>query len=79
VQLQARVVREAKEGPNLASTLNQSAFNVGNALGPSLGAATLFLGFGYHRLPLLGALLALAGAGIVAMADRRATRFVASR
>jgi DHA1 family inner membrane transport protein len=72
VPLQARVVREAKEGPNLASTLNQSAFNVGNALGPSLGAAALSSGFGYQRLPLLGALVALAGAGvgIVAMADR---------
>jgi DHA1 family inner membrane transport protein len=73
VPLQARVVREAKEGPNLASTLNQSAFNVGNALGPSLGAAALSFGFGYRWLPLVGALMALAGAGvgIVAMADRK--------
>jgi MFS transporter, DHA1 family, inner membrane transport protein len=73
VPLQARVVREAKEGPNLASTLNQSAFNVGNALGSSLGAAALSFGFGYQWLPLLGAMMALAGAGvgIVAMADRK--------
>jgi MFS transporter, DHA1 family, inner membrane transport protein len=73
VPLQARVVREAKEGPNLASTLNQSAFNVGNALGPSVGAAALSFGFGYRWLPLLGALMALAGAaiGIVAMSDRK--------
>jgi MFS transporter, DHA1 family, inner membrane transport protein len=71
VPLQARVVRGAREGPNLASTLNQSAFNVGNALGPSLGAAALSFGFGYRWLPLLGALMALAGAGIgiVAMSD----------
>ena len=39
VPLQTRVVRKAIDGPNLASTLNQSAFNVGNALGPTLGAA----------------------------------------
>jgi MFS transporter, DHA1 family, inner membrane transport protein len=73
VPLQARVVRQAKEGPNLASTLNQSAFNVGNALGPSLGAVALSFGFGFRWLPLLGAAIALAGAGvgIVAMADRR--------
>jgi MFS transporter, DHA1 family, inner membrane transport protein len=73
VPLQTRVVREAKDGPNLASTLNQSAFNVGNALGPSLGAAALSFGFGYRWLPLLGALMALAGAGvgIVAMSDRK--------
>ena len=73
VPLQARVVKEAKEGPNLASTLNQSAFNVGNALGPSLGAAALSFGLGYRWLLLLGALLSLSGAGvgIVAMADRK--------
>jgi DHA1 family inner membrane transport protein len=41
VPLQTRVVRKAIDGPNLASTLNQSAFNVGNALGPTLGAAAL--------------------------------------
>jgi MFS transporter, DHA1 family, inner membrane transport protein len=64
VPLQARVVREAKEGPNLASTLNQSAFNVGNALGPSLGAVALSLGFGFRWLPLLGAFMALAGAWV---------------
>jgi MFS transporter, DHA1 family, inner membrane transport protein len=58
VPLQTRVVREAIDGPNLASTLNQSAFNVGNAIGPSLGAAALSLGFGYRTLPLFGALLA---------------------
>ena len=60
VPLQTRVVREAIDGPNLASTLNQSAFNVGNAIGPSLGAGALSLGFGYRALPLLGSLLALA-------------------
>jgi DHA1 family inner membrane transport protein len=64
VPLQARVVKEAHEGPNLASTLNQSAFNVGNALGPTIGAAALSLGLAYHVLPLLGAFLALGGAGI---------------
>jgi MFS transporter, DHA1 family, inner membrane transport protein len=64
VPLQARVVKEAREGPNLASTLNQSAFNVGNALGPTIGAAALSLGLPYHVLPLLGALLAAAGAAI---------------
>jgi MFS transporter, DHA1 family, inner membrane transport protein len=71
VPLQARVVREAGEAPNLASTLNQSAFNVGNALGPSLGAAALSYGFGYRWLPGLGAVLALARAGVGFAAMRR--------
>ena len=57
--LQTRVVRKAIDGPNLASTLNQSAFNVGNALGPTLGAAALALGFGYRVLPWIGSALAL--------------------
>jgi DHA1 family inner membrane transport protein len=55
VPLQTRVVRKAIDGPNLASTLNQSAFNVGNALGPMLGAAALSFGFGYRMLPWIGA------------------------
>ena len=59
VPLQTRVVREAIDGPNLASTLNQSAFNVGNALGPTLGALALALGFDYRALPWIGSALAL--------------------
>jgi MFS transporter, DHA1 family, inner membrane transport protein len=53
------VARKAIDGPNLASTLNQSAFNVGNALGPTLGAAALALGFDYRALPWIGSALAL--------------------
>ncbi len=59
VPLQIRVVRKAVDGPNLASTLNQSAFNVGNALGPTLGAAALAFGFDYRALPWIGSVLAL--------------------
>ena len=59
VPLQTRVVRKAIDGPNLASTLNQSAFNVGNALGPTLGAAALSFGLGYRVLPWIGSALAL--------------------
>ena len=59
VPLQTRVVRKAIDGPNLASTLNQSAFNVGNALGPTLGAAALAFGFDYRALPWIGSALAL--------------------
>ncbi|MBV8594095.1 MAG: hypothetical protein JOZ27_07340 [Caulobacteraceae bacterium] len=39
--------------------LNQSAFNVGNALGPTLGAAALSLGFDYRALPWIASALAL--------------------
>jgi DHA1 family inner membrane transport protein len=55
--LQHRVVVEAKEAPHLASTLNQSAFNLGNALGAALGAALLANGSGYMSLPWIGAVV----------------------
>ena len=63
--LQARVVEKAK-GANLAATLNQGAFNLGNALGASLGGAMIGAGLGYRSLPwaslgvtLTGLMLAL--------------------
>ena len=56
--LQTRVVNEASHAPNLASTLNQGAFNLGNAVGASIGGAGLTLGLAYSGLPWIGALLA---------------------
>jgi MFS transporter, DHA1 family, inner membrane transport protein len=52
--IQVRIVTLAEKGPNLASTLNQSAFNIGNAVGPFLGAAMLTSGFGFGSLPWAG-------------------------
>jgi DHA1 family inner membrane transport protein len=56
--LQSRVVDMAKGAPNLASTLNQGAFNLGNALGAGLGGVVLTAGLGYKRLSLASALVA---------------------
>jgi DHA1 family inner membrane transport protein len=53
--LQHRVVVVARQAPNLASTLNQSAFNLGDAAGAALGAALLSNGLGYMALPWIGA------------------------
>ena len=61
--LQLWVVHAAVDAPNLASTLNQGAFNLGNAVGAGLGGLALTLGFGYGALPLLGA--AVAGGGLL--------------
>jgi DHA1 family inner membrane transport protein len=55
--LQHRVATEAKGAPQLASTLNQSAFNLGDALGAALGAALLAHGFRYAALPWIGAVV----------------------
>lgn len=72
--LQIRVVNMAREAPNLASTLNQSAFNLGNASGAWIGATALTSGVSYRELALVGAAIAVAGllAAIASYAmDRR--------
>ncbi len=53
--LQTRVVDYAFEAPNLAATLNQSAFNLGNAAGAWAGGAALTAGMGYDGLPWIAA------------------------
>jgi DHA1 family inner membrane transport protein len=73
--LQMRVVSEAHGAPNLASTLNQGAFNLGNATGAWVGGLALTNGLGYAEIPWIGA--ALAGLGLALslvshIADRRA-------
>ena len=61
--IQIMVVNAARGAPNLASTLVQSGFNFGNAIGPSLGAAALTRGFGYADLAWIAAAMTLLGAG----------------
>jgi MFS transporter, DHA1 family, inner membrane transport protein len=56
--LQARIVDQAKGAPNLASTLNQGAFNLGNALGASMGGILLTEGVSYRYLPIGSAAIA---------------------
>ena len=50
--LQSRIVDQASEAPNLASTLNQGAFNFGNATGASLGGVLISAGLSYRILPI---------------------------
>jgi DHA1 family inner membrane transport protein len=57
--LQSRIVDHAGAAPNLASTLNQGAFNFGNATGASLGGMMLTAGYTYRQLPLASALITL--------------------
>jgi len=52
---QTRVVNEAASAPNLAATLNQSAFNLGNASGAWIGGSAIAAGVAYDTLPWLGA------------------------
>jgi len=62
--LQTRVIDYARDAPNLASTINQGAFNLGNAAGAWVGGAVLGLGVSYLDLPLVGALMAVLGLAV---------------
>jgi DHA1 family inner membrane transport protein len=69
-----RVMNEASGAPNLASTLNQGAFNLGNASGAFAGGIALSHGFAYGSIPWIGAALAAAGLVFSALSyalDRR--------
>ncbi len=50
--LQLLVVDRARQAPNLASTFNQSAYNLGNALGAWLGSVMLTHNMDMRELPL---------------------------
>ncbi len=62
---QIRVLDKAKDAPNLASTLNQGAFNMGNAIGAWLGGMSIAAGIPLTRLPLIGAAVAVVALIIV--------------
>jgi MFS transporter, DHA1 family, inner membrane transport protein len=69
-----RVVNEASSAPNLASTLNQGAFNLGNAAGALSGDLALTHGMSYGNIPWIGAGFAAVGLGFTVLSyllDRR--------
>jgi DHA1 family inner membrane transport protein len=68
--LQMRVVNEAAQAPNLASTLNQGAFNLGNATGAWIGGLALTHGLAYGKLPWIGAGLALLALALSILSSR---------
>ncbi len=68
--MQSRIVDMAKGAPNLAATLNQGAFNLGNALGASLGGLVLTAGYGYGSLSLASAAVASAALLVAFVAMR---------
>ena len=75
--LQMLIVNRASDAPNLASTLNQGAFNLGNAGGAWLGGAAISAGAPLTALPWVGILMAFAALALTfvsAHLDRRARR-----
>jgi DHA1 family inner membrane transport protein len=59
--LQINVVTYGKKAPNLVSTLNIAAFNVGNAIGAWVGGVVIAQGLGLTSVPLAAAGIALLG------------------
>jgi len=68
--LQIRLMDVAGEAQTLAAALNHSAFNMANALGAWLGGVAISAGLGWTSTGWVGALLAVAGLGIFALALR---------
>ena len=59
--LQMRMVEKARDAPNLASSLNIGAFNLGNAGGATLGGVIIDHGLNFAWVSIAGALVAAAG------------------
>lgn len=57
--LQVNVVTYGKDAPNLVSTLNIGAFNLGNALGAWVGGSVIAHGLGLTSVPLAAGALAV--------------------
>jgi MFS transporter, DHA1 family, inner membrane transport protein len=75
--LQTRLMDVAGDAQALAAALNHSAFNTANALGPWLGGLAIAAGYGWTSTGWVGALLALGGFAIWAIAmlvERRSAR-----
>nr|WP_295376988.1 MFS transporter [Pseudoxanthomonas sp.] len=74
--LQTRSVQQAKDAPLLASTLNQSAFNLGNAGGAWIGASLLAHGAAYPVLGVAAAAVTAVGLGLTVLSAQRDARSV---
>lgn len=72
--LQINVVAYGKNAPNLVSTLNIAAFNVGNALGAWVGGVVIAGGLGLTVVPVAAGALALLGFALCLFTFRRAAR-----
>lgn len=62
--VQMAIIRSAKGSEMLGSSMNQSAFNMGNASGAYFAGLPIAYGYGVASASLVGAVLAAAGVGI---------------
>lgn len=62
--IQIAIIKAAKGAEKLGSSMNQSAFNMGNASGAYFGGLPMVFGLGVNYSSVVGAILAFMGAGI---------------
>ena len=67
INLQLRLMQVAGSAQTLAAASNHSALNLANALGAWVGGAVIAAGWGYRAPSLVGAGLAVAGLGVLAV------------
>ncbi|GBQ10728.1 MFS transporter [Komagataeibacter rhaeticus] len=72
--IQSRLLSVAVDAQALAAAMNQSAFNMANAIGPALGGLAISAGLGWASVGWVGACLAMGGFVIwlVTLSDIRA-------
>jgi DHA1 family inner membrane transport protein len=70
--LQLRVMSAAADAPNLASSMNIGAFNLGNAIGAALGGGVIAMGLGYSAVALAAAVASALGLGAILLSKRLA-------
>ncbi|SLN00715.1 MFS transporter [Brevibacterium yomogidense] len=66
--LQARLLRESPEAPNMSAAMNHAAFNAANALGAYLGGVVVAAGLGYRAPAAVGVLCSIAGTAVLLIA-----------
>ncbi|MFC8799867.1 MFS transporter [Promicromonospora sp. NPDC057138] len=74
--MQMRVLEFAAAAPTLASGVNISAFNLGNAIGAWIGGITITAGLGYRSPIVVGVALAAVALAVMAVAASSHRRFV---
>lgn len=63
--LQIRAMRAAANAPSLAASINIAGFNLGNAVGASVGGSVISFGLGYSAVSIAGGLMAIVGLGLL--------------
>ena len=65
VNLQLRLMSVSGEAQTLGAAMNHASLNMANALGAWLGGLVIAAGFGYRAPALVGAVLSVAGIGVL--------------